>query len=112
MARLNSREVMNFRRIAEQLIEEAMREGAFDNLPGRGRPIDPLPEGDPFDVIMAEILKRNGATPLEVQLKRSIADKARAVQAITDPEKQAAEMKELQEMRLRLNIAMEGRKGG
>jgi hypothetical protein len=101
---------MDFRRIAEQLIEEAMREGAFDRLSGAGKPIDPLPEGDPFDVIMAEILKRNGATPLEVELKRSIAQKARAVQDIRDPEKQEAEMKELAEMRLRLNIALEGRK--
>lgn len=100
---------MDFRRIAEQLIEEAMREGAFDRLSGAGKPIDPLPEGDPFDIIMAEILKRNGATPLEVQLKRSIAEKARAIQEIRDPEKQAAEMKELQEMRLRLSIALEGR---
>jgi len=102
---------MNFRRIAENLIEEAMREGAFDNLSGAGRPLKPFPEGDPFDAIMAEILKRNGATPLEVQLKRSIAEKARAIQAITDPEEQAAEMKELAELRLRLAIALDGRQG-
>ena len=72
---------MNFRRIAENIIEEAMREGAFANLPGEGRPLSPLPDGDPFDVLMAQILQRNGARPLEVELKRSIAEKAKAIQA-------------------------------
>jgi hypothetical protein len=34
-----------FRRLADRRIEEAMREGKFDNLPGRGKPIelDPMP---------------------------------------------------------------------
>jgi hypothetical protein len=101
---------MNFRRIAENLIEEAMKRGEFDNLPGAGKPLPPLPEGDPFDVLMAQIMKRSGATPLEVHLKRSIADKARALQEITDPKKKAAEMRELSELRLRLNVAMDGRR--
>jgi hypothetical protein len=101
---------MNFRRIAENLIEEAVKNGEFDNLPGAGKPLPPLPEGDPFDVMMAQIMKRNGATPLEVQLKRSIADKAKAIQEMTDPKKKAAELQELSELRLRLNVALEGRR--
>jgi hypothetical protein len=34
-----------FRRLADRRIEEAMREGKFDNLPGRGKPIElePMP---------------------------------------------------------------------
>jgi hypothetical protein len=28
------------RRVADRRIEEAMREGKFDNLPGRGQPLD------------------------------------------------------------------------
>ena len=101
---------MNFRRIAENIIEEAMREGAFANLPGEGRPLSPLPDGDPFDVLMAQILQRNGARPLEVELKRSIAEKAKAIQATDDPARKEAELKELAELRLRLNVAMEGRR--
>lgn len=33
------------RRLAEKRIEDAMEEGKFDNLPGRGKPLDlePLP---------------------------------------------------------------------
>ena len=31
------------RRLAERRIEEAMREGKFDNLPGMGQPLEPDP---------------------------------------------------------------------
>ena len=87
-----------------------MQAGAFDNLPGQGKPLAPLPEGDPFDVLMARIMQRNGARPLEVELKRSIVEKAKAMQAIEDPKQRAAEMRELSELRLRLNVVMEGRR--
>ena len=48
-----------------QAIEEAMREGAFDNLPGKGKPLN-LNENpnEPPDMAMAnKILKNNEATP-------------------------------------------------
>ena len=37
---------MNFHRIADQLIENAMEQGAFDNLPGEGKPLPPPPPGE------------------------------------------------------------------
>lgn len=86
-----------------------MQAGAFDNLPGQGKPLTPLPDGDPFDVLMTQIMQRNGARPLEVELKRSIVEKAKAMQAIEDPKQRAAEMRELSELRLRLNVVMERR---
>jgi len=48
-----------------QAIEEAMREGAFDNLPGKGKPLN-LNENpnEPPDMAMAnKILKNNDTTP-------------------------------------------------
>ncbi|MFZ1813990.1 MAG: DnaJ family domain-containing protein [Rhizobiaceae bacterium] len=102
---------MNFARIAETLIEEAMREGAFDNLAGLGKPLPPLPPGDPFDVMMARILERNGAVPIEVELKRTIADKARDIQNETDPDKAEAGLKELRDLQLKLAMAVDGRSG-
>ena len=37
-----------FRRLADKRVEEAIRDGKFDNLPGKGRPIDlePLPANE------------------------------------------------------------------
>jgi DnaJ family protein C protein 28 len=48
-----------------QKIEEAMRAGAFDNLPGRGKPLAAAPEPHvPADMQMANsILRNNNLTP-------------------------------------------------
>ena len=62
------------RRVAERRIEEAMREGKFDNLPGMGRPVNL--EGyfaTPEHVrIGYSILKSAGFVPEEVELLKEI----------------------------------------
>ena len=51
--------------LISQRIEEAMQQGAFDNLPGKGKPLDPAP--NPFvppDMQMANsLLKSNDLAP-------------------------------------------------
>lgn len=54
-----------WRDFVSQAIEDAMREGAFDNLPGKGKPLN-LDENpnEPPDMAMAnKILKNNETTP-------------------------------------------------
>jgi hypothetical protein len=64
------------RRLAERRIEEAMREGKFDNLPGRGKPIDlePMPANE--DARLAwwalRILRNGNFTPDEVRWRKQI----------------------------------------
>lgn len=54
-----------WRDLISQRIEEAMREGKFDNLPGRGKPLDLSPQPYvPADMQMANsLLKNNGLAP-------------------------------------------------
>ena len=57
-----------------QAIEEAMREGAFDNLPGKGKPLE-VPEYDPYAGPEAEsyrILKNAGFVPEWIELRAKI----------------------------------------
>jgi len=61
-------------RIAERKIQEAIEEGKFDNLPGKGQPLvfedDP---GVPLDVRMAnKVLKNAGALPDWMMVQRDI----------------------------------------
>ncbi len=61
-------------RIAERKIQEAIEEGKFDNLPGKGKPIvfddDP---GVPLDVRMAnKVLKNAGALPDWMMIQNDI----------------------------------------
>jgi hypothetical protein len=61
--------------LAEQRIEQALREGAFDDLPGAGRPLDL----DDDSTVPAElraayrILKNAGFVPPEVEARREVA---------------------------------------
>jgi len=63
-----------FQRLAEERIQEAIRNGEFDDLPGKGRPIQMedlslVPE----EVRLAyKILKNAGFVPPELELKREI----------------------------------------
>ncbi len=63
-----------FERLAEQRIEEGIRQGQFENLPGRGKPI--VFEDDsmiPRDLRMAyKMLKNAGFIPPELQTEKDI----------------------------------------
>jgi hypothetical protein len=72
--------------IAEEKIRDAMRAGAFDNLPGAGRPLalddDAL---IPEDLRMAyRILKNAGCVPPEIEARKEAATLRKLVAAATD----------------------------
>lgn len=77
-----------FRRLAERRIEEAMREGKFDNLPGRGQPLelDPMPaeENARLTWWCLRILKNNDFTPEEVLYRKAVDHLKAALSAATD----------------------------
>ena len=64
------------RRLADKRIEDAMKEGKFDNLPGAGQPInlDPMPaeENARMTWWALRILRNNNYTPEEVVWRKSI----------------------------------------
>jgi len=67
---------MNFDKLVESIIKEAQERGEFDNLPGKGKPIDLTAYFDtPEDVRMAySILKNAGMNSREVVLLKEIAE--------------------------------------
>src|SRR5690348_11941329 len=68
------------RRLAERRIEEAMREGKFDNLPGAGKPLDlePMPANEDARMMWwaLRIMRQQDFTPDEVKLRKQ-ADRIR-----------------------------------
>ena len=63
-----------WRDLVSQRIEEAMRDGAFDNLRNRGKPIDPRPDPlAPADMQMANtLLKNNELVPAWIADRREL----------------------------------------
>jgi hypothetical protein len=99
---------MPFSRIAEMKIREAMAEGAFDDLPNAGQPLD-LENyfATPADLRMAHsILKSAGLVPAEVELLNELALLEQRLHATTGAERAAAEQA-LADARLRLSIRLQ-----
>ena len=62
------------RRLAEDRIEEAQRDGLFDNLPGKGKPLNLDDDsGVPEDLRLTfKILKNSNCLPIEMELRKEI----------------------------------------
>jgi hypothetical protein len=64
------------RRLADKRIEDAMKEGKFDNLPGAGKPVDlePMPaeENARMTWWALRILRKNDFTPEEIRWRKAI----------------------------------------
>src|SRR6476620_4610678 len=64
------------RRLADKRIEDAMKEGKFDNLPGAGKPVDlePMPaeENARLTWWALRILRKNDFTPEEIRWRKAI----------------------------------------
>lgn len=63
-----------FDELVEQKIQQALRQGEFDNLPGSGQPLAFEDDSDiPAEARMAyKILKNAGVLPEELQLRKDI----------------------------------------
>ena len=100
---------MSFDRIVESLIKEAQERGEFDDLPGKGKPIDLTSYFEtPEELRLAQsVLKNAGMTSPEVQLLKEIAG-LRQLRAAAADEKEKQEMaRKIQEKQIEFNLIME-----
>lgn len=94
-----------FEKIIESRIKKAQEQGAFDNLPGSGRPL--RLEDDrhiPEDLRLAhKILKNADCLPPEVHLRKEIATTENLLSGMTDTSNKYRVVKKLNYLILRLN---------
>ena len=103
---------MAFERIVEAMIKEAMARGEFDNLPGKGKPID-LTEyfETPEDVRLANsVLKSAGMTSHEVDLLREIAELKQALAATLEEKRKQELQQQIQQKQVEFSLRMERQK--
>ncbi|MGI8314821.1 DUF1992 domain-containing protein [Halobacillus mangrovi] len=103
---------MDFGHLIEEKIKQSIKNGDFENLPGKGKP---LPK-DELAYVPDEmrnsyrILKNANMLPEEMQLKKEIVNLEELLEEIKDPERSAYVRKELSEKRIRFNLMMEKRR--
>ena len=92
--------------IAEQKIQEALRNGEFDDLPGKGEPLHLEDEsGIPEELRLAyKILKNADCLPPELELKKEINNLGEMIQGIEDLDEKYRQMKRLNFMIMKLNL--------
>jgi len=98
--------------IAERKIQEAVERGDFDNLPGKGKPLNlddltSIPEEHRAAYIL---LKNAGFKPEEMEIKKDINSLHELIDAAQNEEEKSLLKKELILKELRYNILMEKRR--
>jgi hypothetical protein len=103
---------MSFDKIVEALIKEAQERGEFDNLPGKGKPIDLSAYFEtPEEVRLAQsVLKNAGMTSPEVQLLQEIAELRQLQEVVTDEAKKQEVRKRIEQKQMEFNLMMERQK--
>ena len=97
--------IPGFEKLIEQRINDARRKGAFDNLPGTGKPLD-LEEGSnlPEDLRLAyKILKNADFTPPEIEIKNEIKKTEDLLTGMKDEKEKYSILKKLNFLILKLN---------
>ena len=97
-------------KLIEEKIREAMEKGEFDDLPGKGKPLDlDAYFATPEDVRLAfSVLKSADCLPVEVELQKEIESlKARLGVCDDDRERQSLR-KEIDGKTLKLNLLIDG----
>ena len=100
---------MSLETAIEKMIQKAIAAGEFDNLSGKGKPLDLTGYfNTPEDMRMAySLLKSNQFVPEEVELMKEIAElKKKLGDALNDNERDTLSRK-LNEKMLTLNVALE-----
>lgn len=99
--------------LADIKIKQAMADGEFDNLPGKGRPIDLTNYYDlPEHLRTAyQMLKNSGFVPEEVRLKKEMEILKEKIQNCESNHERQRLMKQLADISRQFNFHMEYNKG-
>jgi hypothetical protein len=95
------------RRLAERRIEEAMKEGKFDNLPGAGAPLElePMPADENARMMWwaLRILRQNDVIPHEVQWRKAVDYLKAQLERVTDESRLESIVAQINDLVRRIN---------
>src|SRR2546423_10196185 len=103
---------MSLESFIEAQIKKAMAEGEFDNLPGKGKPIDLKAYFDtPEDLRMAySILKSNNFVPEEVEMLKEIEAQKKRLESCADETQKDRLRKEINDKTIAFKMLLEKHK--
>jgi hypothetical protein len=99
-----------FEKIVEERIQQSIKKGEFDGLPGAGKPLS-LEEFNnvPEDLRLAyKILKNADCIPPEIEIKKEILQTEALLETMTDVKERYITIKKLNFLILKLNASRSG----
>lgn len=105
---------MSFDKLAEEKIREAIAAGEFNDLPGKGKPLNL----DEYFAVNEEwrvgvsLLKNSGFLPQEMQLLKDIANLRESLKRTIDPEAYRRVQRQILEHTTQYDLLMERRRSG
>lgn len=102
--------IPGFEKIVEDRIRKAQRDGAFDELPGSGRPLKLEADGHiaPDLRLAHKILKNADCLPPEIEIKKEIQRTEELLSGMPDTAEKHHTLKKLNFLILRLNTHRQG----
>ncbi len=96
-----------FDKIAEKKIREAMDNGEFDDLPGKGKPLELEDDRHlPQDIRLAhKILKNADCLPPELELRKEILTIEELLDGVRDTKEKYRQIKKLNYLIMKLNMS-------
>jgi hypothetical protein len=95
------------RRLAERRIEDAMKEGKFDNLAGKGAPLElePMPADENIRMTWwaIKILRQNDHVPHEVQWRKALDYLKAQLERLTDESRLEGVVTQINDLVRRIN---------
>ena len=103
---------MSIEKFVEEQVRKAMEAGEFDNLPGKGKPLDLKAYFDtPEDLRMAySILKSNNFVPEEVEMLKEIEAQKKRLETCTDETRKDLLRKEINDKTIAFKMLLEKHK--
>ena len=97
-------------RLAEERIRDAMQRGEFDNLPGRGKPLNLEDDRHiPDDLRLAyKVLKNADCLPPELELKKEIRKAEELLSSMKDEGEKYGQLQKLNFLIMKLNEMRKG----
>jgi Domain of unknown function (DUF1992) len=100
---------MSIEKFVEEQVRRAIEAGEFDNLAGKGKPIDLKPYFDtPEDLRMAySILKSNSFVPEEVEMLKEIEAQKNRLESCSDQDQKDRLRKVINDKTIAFNVLLE-----
>jgi hypothetical protein len=104
--------IMPIDKAVESIIREAMARGEFDDLPGKGKPVDLTDYfNTPEDFRLAySIMKNAGVLPEEVEILKEIEALNGELEACKDEGERKQLKKKIEDRKMRVSLLLEGQR--